>query len=147
MQSKIAACSYSKYKIVWNNTELLGKSLRGSYYQLINWLKIFWNWVLALILIIYLFWKFFQNCVRDFSEFSEKQLRMLSSRILDYDSNLVIIFSTSSLVRQKLYNRYHQKLRKFPGKLPVTETSFCNKVRIILEVCQTLKTELFLKNC
>ena len=73
------------------------------------------------------------------------QLRMLSSRILDRDSNLVIIFSTSSLVRQKLDKRYHQKLRKFPGKLPVTETSFCSKVRIILEVCQTLKIELFVK--
>ena len=101
----------------------------------------FWLWYF----IIYLFWKFFQNCWRDFSEFSEMQLRMLWSRILNYDSNLFIIFSTSSLVRQKLYNRYHQKLRKFPGKLPVTETSFCSKVRIILEVYQTLKIELFVK--
>ena len=45
----------------------------------------------------------------------------------------------------KLYNKYLKKLSKFQGKLPVTDTCFCSKVRGISEPCQTSKTEIFVK--
>ena len=146
MQSKIAACSHSKYKIVWNNTELLGKYLRGSYDQLIHWLKIFWNWVLALIL-------YNISVLKVFSELPERFFRALWNatsnafikNLRPWFKSSYYIFKFFSGTTKTLQTLYHQKLRKFPGKLPVTETSFCSKVRIILEVCQTLQIELFVK--
>ena len=72
-------------------------------------------------------------------ELPEKQPWMLSSRMLNHNSNLAIIFSTTSLVQQKLFNSYLKKFSSFQVKLPVIETSFYSKVRAFQN--QTSKIE------
>ena len=55
---------------------------------------------------------------------------------MNHNSNLAIIFSACSLVRQ---------FSKFPGKLLAIGTSFCSKVGGVSKPCETSKIELSVK--